>query len=146
MFFKFIDRIGNILNLLTVEKKLANSILVALVRIFQLLLKIGGPQIEFLMVSLIAFEGGAPWRIFWRHRRNWKINLAVLESEFSEKFENFSTKKFYNLFCRDFHADHFDILFDRYPMLLPVIICEILSKSENLRFRIEFFFSNFSKN
>ena len=31
--FKFIDWIGNILNLLTVEKKLANSILVALVRI-----------------------------------------------------------------------------------------------------------------
>jgi len=31
--FKLIDRIGNILNLLTVEKKLANSILVALMSI-----------------------------------------------------------------------------------------------------------------
>ena len=42
--FKFIDRIGNILNLLIVEKKLTNSILVALVRIFH-------TRIQFIEIS-----------------------------------------------------------------------------------------------
>ena len=85
---------------------------------FSIKFRVSNYRITYPHQTQVVFWGFRPLELFktyqyvYQNDQREKLYKRQCHETFSEKFENFSTKKFYNLFCRAFHADHFDIYID----------------------------------